>query len=91
MFPSASSDKDILLDDIECTTDDTTLLSCQHGGVGINNCAHFEDVVVYCDNHSSNVATRSPSSTDCKLGVRTAPLRPSRAASQIGISDRLDI
>ena len=48
-FSSASSQTAILLDDVQCGSNDLTLLSCQHAAVGSHNCDHSEDVVVYCD------------------------------------------
>ena len=39
---------DILLDDLECTGNEASLVSCQHAGVGTNNCNHREDAGVVC-------------------------------------------
>ena len=38
----------IHLDDVACQRSDASLLDCDHGGVGIHNCAHSEDVGVIC-------------------------------------------
>ncbi|XP_022110413.1 uncharacterized protein LOC110989982 isoform X2 [Acanthaster planci] len=40
---------DILLDNIECTGDEETVFNCSHNGVGIHDCAHFEDAGVRCE------------------------------------------
>lgn len=48
----------ILLDDINCSGQETSLLDCSHSGVEIHNCDHSEDVGVRClgkiDPHSNS-------------------------------------
>ena len=41
----------ILLDDLMCTGEETSLISCRHRGVWENNCAtdHSEDAGVVCN------------------------------------------
>uniref|UniRef100_A0A3B1JCV3 SRCR domain-containing protein n=1 Tax=Astyanax mexicanus TaxID=7994 RepID=A0A3B1JCV3_ASTMX len=38
----------ILLDDVGCSGTETTLTSCSHRGLGINDCKHEEDAAVVC-------------------------------------------
>ena len=38
----------IWLDDLRCTGDESSLVECNHGGWGINNCGHHEDVSITC-------------------------------------------
>ena len=40
----------ILLDDIQCTGNETSLLQCSHGGIRNHNCVHHEDASVSCFN-----------------------------------------
>lgn len=38
----------IWLDELECTGREETLFDCSHGGVGIQDCSHFEDASAEC-------------------------------------------
>ena len=38
----------ILLDNVGCTGSETRLWDCPNNGVGVHNCAHFEDASVRC-------------------------------------------
>ncbi|XP_035276790.1 HHIP-like protein 1 [Anguilla anguilla] len=40
----------VLLDDVQCQGTERTLLDCQHAGIGIHNCAHYESAGVICGN-----------------------------------------
>ena len=41
----------IWLDDVDCTSSDTELLSCSHNSyLGDTSCSHAEDISVYCTN-----------------------------------------
>ena len=37
------------LEDVVCSRDDATLLSCAHSGIGFSNCPHSQDVGVVCN------------------------------------------
>ncbi|CAJ1078577.1 macrophage receptor MARCO [Xyrichtys novacula] len=38
----------IWLDDLHCTGTEADIFDCRHGGIGVNNCQHGEDVGVAC-------------------------------------------
>ncbi|XP_065913214.1 neurotrypsin-like [Dysidea avara] len=40
----------IWLDTLQCEGYETQLMDCYHGGFGNNDCSHYEDVGVICDN-----------------------------------------
>ena len=44
----------ILLDDVMCTGNETSLLQCSHNGFNSHNCYHDEDIVLAC------IGKRSP-------------------------------
>ena len=40
----------ILLDDVKCLGNESSLFSCNHSGVGNHNCYHYKDAGVRCGN-----------------------------------------
>ncbi len=39
---------DIVLDDVNCVGDETSLFFCPHSGINTHNCDHSEDAGVMC-------------------------------------------
>ncbi|XP_030847769.1 scavenger receptor cysteine-rich protein [Strongylocentrotus purpuratus] len=46
---------DILLDDVSCTGTETNLGDCSNAGLGVHNCAHYEDAGVRCSQTNLDV------------------------------------
>ena len=38
----------ILLDDLMCNGTETSLFDCNHNGIGVHNCGHYQDASVRC-------------------------------------------
>ena len=38
----------IYLDNVGCGGYESSLLSCSHSGIGVNNCGHYKDAGVVC-------------------------------------------
>ena len=38
----------ILLDNLDCVGNESSILSCNHLGIGIHNCIHYEDAGLIC-------------------------------------------
>ena len=38
----------IVLDDVRCSGNETSIMNCYHNIIGTNNCNHNEDVGVIC-------------------------------------------
>lgn len=43
-----SSWGEIILDNVRCSGDESSLFDCSHNGLNIHNCIHSEDVEVTC-------------------------------------------
>ena len=38
----------IFLDDVDCSGDEERLIDCEHNGISVHNCRHYQDAGVYC-------------------------------------------
>ena len=57
-----SSSVPIWLDDLGCTGTETRLVSCNHPGVNVENCAHSKDIGLVCHGNP----TSSPTTGECR-------------------------
>ena len=56
-FGGGGSFQPIHIDELRCQGNETTLLSCMHGGVGVHDCGHPEDVGVICQRSQGMIRT----------------------------------
>lgn len=42
----------ILLDDVVCTGNESSLIECGNAGIGVHNCYHIEDIGVSCGKYT---------------------------------------
>ncbi|KAK3087601.1 hypothetical protein FSP39_008130 [Pinctada imbricata] len=61
----------ILLDDVTCQGNETSVLDCRTNQIGLNDCDHTEDVGVICSNTvaSNNIQVRLVGSTNPQEGL----------------------
>ena len=57
LFGSGSVNQSILLDNVICRGDESSLLDCEHEPVGVHNCDHSEDAGVRCEGKLSILYT----------------------------------
>ncbi|NXI45957.1 DMBT1 protein, partial [Galbula dea] len=50
----------ILLDNVQCSGNEASLLHCSHSGWRIHNCAHYEDAGVVCSEETTTTVPSTP-------------------------------
>ena len=48
----------IWLDNLRCNGTESSIFQCPHGGIGVHNCRHWEDVGVACRDNNTNSPLR---------------------------------
>lgn len=57
----------ILLDELACSGNESSILQCPHGGAGIHNCKHNEDVGVICQEIKPDYTKRG--TWNCSINI----------------------
>lgn len=60
----------ILLDDVECVGNETSLLNCTHLGIGLSNCQHREDVSLLCQSEKQELQRKEEREWGEEVGRR---------------------
>ena len=50
----------ILLDEVNCTGEESQLLECEHGGIGVHDCSHYQDAGAKCTGERSMLINSDP-------------------------------
>ncbi|XP_035237545.1 deleted in malignant brain tumors 1 protein-like isoform X48 [Anguilla anguilla] len=75
----------ITLDDLGCSGTEESLDQCSHNGLGIHNCAHYEDAGVTCSDSSvNNQSTASSSSNNSSFSLRLVD-GPDRCSGRVEV------
>lgn len=61
----------VLLDNVQCLGNETSLADCKHAGLGVHNCQHSEDVGISCVHQPSESA--SPCCARCVCCAAAVP------------------
>ena len=57
----------ILLDEVNCTGNETRLVDCRSIPLGVHNCGHYEDAGVTCQGMCRQIGLTSPLNFQCTI------------------------
>ncbi|XP_036980484.1 uromodulin-like [Acanthopagrus latus] len=69
----------IWLDDLTCYGNESSITDCRHSGIGVHNCAHFEDASVICEAQPEFNSTVVPPTPPIPDLIPTTPAHNSSA------------
>ncbi|XP_029949275.1 deleted in malignant brain tumors 1 protein-like [Salarias fasciatus] len=79
----------IWLDNVFCSTNDSSISDCRHSGFGVHNCGHHEDASVLCEGQPDSTSTPwPPFTTERSKNIPIVPTSFSAPRPPLSITSR---